>query len=153
MSYWSVAQCQPRREATAIRYLADVGIETYLPRIQEHERIVPLFPCYIFVRIVDRWHVIKNTVGVTRVLLSGDRPAPLPDAAIAEFRARENRRGLVRLPAKYKIGDRVRILRGTFRDHLAVYDGMTGRQRERVLLEFMGRRVPLELEPRDIAAL
>jgi transcriptional antiterminator RfaH len=153
LAYWAVAQSQPRREATAIRYLADAGIETYLPRIAERNRIVPLFPCYIFVRIIDRWHVIKNTVGVTRVLLSGDRPAQLPDAAITELRVRENRSGLVKLPPKYKVGDRVRIVHGTFRDHLALYDGMTSRQRERVLLEFLGRLVPLELEPRDITTI
>jgi transcription antitermination factor NusG len=153
MSYWAVAQSQPRRETTAIRYLADAGVETYLPRIQERDRIVPLFPTYLFVRIVDRWHVIKNCIGVTRVLLSGDRPAQLPDAAIVDIRARESRSGLVKLPPKYRIGDQVRIVRGTFRDHFAVYDGMTSRQRERVLLEFLGRMVALELEARDIAAL
>lgn len=153
MSYWSVAQTEPRRETTAAQYLADAGLESYLPRIAERERIVPLFPCYLFVRIVDRWHVVKNTIGITRILLSGDRPARLPDAAIADIRSRENRSGLVKLQPRHRIGDQVRIVRGTFRDCLAVYDGMTSRQRERVLLEFMGRLVPLELEPRDFVAI
>jgi transcription antitermination factor NusG len=153
MSYWAVAQTQPRREAIAIRYLADAGIETYLPRIADRNRIVPLFPCYLFVRIMDRWHPIKNCIGITRVLLSGERPAILSDSVIMEIRARENRNGLVKLPPKYKIGDRVKIVNGAFCHCIGLYDGMTGRQRERVLLEFLGRMVPLELEARDISAV
>jgi transcriptional antiterminator RfaH len=152
MSYWSVYQTQPRREALTIRYLANAGIETYLPRIQERERVAPLFPTYVFF-IANRWYVVKNCVGVTRILLSGDRPAPVPDAVIAEIRARENRSGLVRLPKPYQIGDQVRVVRGLFANHVGVYAGLTGRQRERVLLAFMNRMVPLELEACDIAAI
>jgi transcriptional antiterminator RfaH len=153
LSHWSVCQTEPRREAVAAQYLADGGFEIYLPRIVERERIVPLFPSYLFVRIVDRFHVIKNTIGITRLLLAGDRPAPIPDRIIMEIRARENPNGIVNLPKPYRIGDQVRILRGTFNGHLAIYDGMTARERERVLLAFMGRMVPLELEPRDISAV
>jgi Transcription termination factor nusG len=54
--YWSVAQCETRRESTAARFLHDQGFVTYLPKIKiAHKRIVPLFPSYLFVRIVDRW--------------------------------------------------------------------------------------------------
>jgi transcriptional antiterminator RfaH len=153
MSYWAVAQTEPRREATAARYLGNVGFETYLPHIAEHERIVPLFATYVFVKIIDHWVAIRSTIGVVRVLLAGDRPAAIPEGVLMEIRARENRKGLVQLPKPYRIGDQVKIVRGSFRDHLAIYDGMTNRQRERVLLALLGRLVKLELEPGDITAV
>jgi hypothetical protein len=74
--YWAVAQTEPRREMTVIEYLADEGIGAYVPLMREHgNRVVPLFPTYLFVHIIDRWHVIKNTIGVVRVLLAGEHPA------------------------------------------------------------------------------
>jgi hypothetical protein len=42
------------------------------------------------------------------------------------------------LPPKVRPGDRVRVLRGPFRDHLAIYAGMTGRNRVAVLLRLLG---------------
>jgi transcription antitermination factor NusG len=151
--YWACAQTEPRREMTVIEYLANEGIGAYVPLMRERERVVPLFPTYLFVHIIDRWHVVKNTIGVVRVLLAGEHPARVPEKIIMEIQEREGRDGVVKLPKPCKRGDRVRIVKGTFRDHLAVYDGMTAKQRERVLLEFMGRAVALELGTGDIAAV
>jgi transcription antitermination factor NusG len=84
--YWTVAQTEPRREFTVIEYLADEGIGAYVPLMREHQRVVPLFPTYLFVHIIDRWHVIKNTMGVVRVLLSGELPARVPESVIMDFK-------------------------------------------------------------------
>ena len=39
-------------------------------------------------------------------------------------------------PRGLRSGDQVRIIRGTFRGHLALYAGMSGRERVAVLLSF-----------------
>jgi transcription antitermination factor NusG len=171
MAYWSVAQTENRRESTAADWLKRAGFETYLPKIKvvrqvvrghtrSHERmrtisrVEPLFPSYLFVHIVDRWYSIANTVGVIQLLLAGDQPAPISDKEINEIRAKE-RGGLIRLPPLpgLKRGDQVRVLRGTFADHIGIYDGMSGKQRERVLLDLLGQRVPVHLPSADIAIL
>jgi transcriptional antiterminator RfaH len=164
MPYWSVAQTEAQREATAAEWLARAGFETYLPRIKITRRVVdrrnhaiirsqirPLFPSYLFVHIVDRWWAIGNTIGVTQLLLSGDQPAVLPDAEIHRIKALE-RSGLIRLPQApgLRRGDRVRIGAGKFRDHIGIYDGMTGRDRARVLLAMLGRQVRVELAQADV---
>ena len=153
MSYWAVAQTEPSREHIVRLLLMRQGYETYTPRIKHRKRSALLFPTYVFVRVIQRWYPILWTVGVVRLLMSGDHPAHLCDGAIMALRKRE-RGGFVRLPPPdraLKNGMNVRILRGSFEGHLAVYDGMSSRDRERVLLEFLGQMVPIELPSADIA--
>jgi transcriptional antiterminator RfaH len=167
MSYWSVAQTETQRETTAAEWLKRAGFETYLPKIKitrrvvdrnEHARIVarivPLFPNYLFVRVVDRWWSIANTIGVTQLLLAGDHPAPVPEHEMARIQGQE-RGGLIRLPQPpgLKRGDHVRVLHGSFRDHIGLYDGMRAHQRVAILLDILGRKVPVEVPLADLAAL
>jgi transcriptional antiterminator RfaH len=151
MSYWTVAQTESQRERTASNHLARSGFEVYLPRLKKRKTVEPLFPGYIFVRIVQHWHAINTTIGVLRVLLAGEHPARLPDDVLEEIRAREDRRGFIRLPKRtHKRGAKVRIVRGTFADHLGIYDGASRKDRERVLLAVLGRMVPVEVAPADL---
>ena len=73
------------------------------------------------------------------LIMAGDGPARVPDAVIAELRARE-RDGLIELPKPPALqpGDRVRIISGPFSDHLALYEGQTAHERVAVLLQFLG---------------
>jgi transcriptional antiterminator RfaH len=154
MSFWSVAQTETHREATAQRFLTDQGFETYLPKIKAKQRVVPLFPSYLFVRIVERWYPIGNTIGVVQLLLAGDHPAQLRDEIINNIKNKE-RGGIVKLPKpqRLKQGDRVRIIRGSFQGHVGVYEGMTSKQRERILLELLGRQVSVQLSVEDFQPL
>jgi hypothetical protein len=83
-------------------------------------------------------------MGSDRLVMDGTTPAKVPEAVIAEIRSRE-REGAIELPPKVRLGDRVRVLRGPFRDHLAIYAGMSGRDRIAVLLRLLGgeRRILL----------
>ena len=152
MSFWAVAQTESSRERTAQRFLEQDGFETYLPLINAaNKRAVPLFPSYLFVRIINRWYSIDNTIGVLQLLLSGDLPAKLRDSVVIELRRKE-RNGVVYLPKPrgLQLGDKVRILRGSFIDHIGLYDGMTSQQRQFVLLDLLGRKVRVELPKADL---
>src|SRR5262245_11810504 len=158
MDGWGIVQTHANREAIAAAELARKGFENYLPRIavtsrRGTRRPVPLFPGYLFVRIVTVWYPVISTVGVLRLLRNGERePARIDDAIVRDIRSREVR-GIVRLPKRIAIGDQVKIIRGSFRDHVAVYEGMSGKERQRVLLELLGRQVRVELDPDDFVAL
>jgi transcriptional antiterminator RfaH len=157
--FWAVAQTQAGREAFALDQLGRAGFHGYLPRIKVRERsrgvrIVALFPSYLFVHVVDRWQGITRTIGVSRLLLNGEQPARLPAGALAEIKAREDRRGFVKLPtANLSPGQKVKILSGSFEGHIAVYEGMSGRDRDRVLVQFLGRIVRAEVRAGDLAPL
>ena len=153
---WSVVQCESQREH-AVRLLLMRGhYVTYLPRIKLHGRIVPLFPSYLFVNIACmRWYPILWTPHVIRLLMAGDQPAKLPEDIVTHIRKREHN-GLVRLPnvsQRLKKGQKVRVIRGSFEGQIGLYEGMSGKDRERVLLELLGQIVPVELPGKDIAPL
>jgi transcription antitermination factor NusG len=159
MTYWAIAQVQPQRLAITKTLLDRAGYEVYAPRIRtRRQATVPgglsslLFPGYVFVRIVDgRFYPVRYTPGVVRLLMAGECPAHMPDREIEGLRRREHR-GFIWLPPKIpRIGARLRIVRGPFAGHLALFDCMVGADRLRVLFEFLGGVVRIELPDHAIA--
>src|SRR5262249_29663818 len=156
MTYWAVVQTHSRREQTVATLLEHAGVESYLPRFGNEKRSAPLFPDYLFVMIaLERWYAVRWTAGVHRVLMAGDYPARLNDNVIASLRRRESG-GFIKLPKKpnaLQLGQQVRILRGSFEGHVALYQGMTGQERERVLLDLLGQLVPVDLPAGNLEPL
>lgn len=146
MAYWAVARTLVNREPVAARLLMAAGFEIFAPKTKAG----PLFPGYLFVRIVDQWRVVDRTVGVLMLVKFGDAPARCPDAEIAKLQGQINADGLIRLAArppepirrKISIGAKVRIAGLN-----AIYAGMTARERQRVLIQLLGRQVSVELRP------
>lgn len=152
-SSWAVVQTEPQHEHTVRLLLMRSQYETYLPRTRAQQRITLLFPTYLFVSLAEkRWYPILWTPHVKRLLMSGDHPAQLPEDALTQIRKRE-RNGLVKLPHQLRKGQKVRIVRGNFEGHIGLYDGMSGKDRERVLLELLGQIVPVELPTKNLALL
>jgi transcriptional antiterminator RfaH len=156
--YWAVAQLQLSRTALALNLLTQEGFTVYAPKIRE-QRIIrgrrtkvisALFPGYAFVRIALQWHAACWCPGVVRLVMDGLRPARVPETVIKDIRDRE-RRGIIELPWRGpKRGDRVRILSGPFRGHLAIYGGMSGRERVAILLEILGGQQRVTVAERDV---
>ena len=148
MGYWAAAQFHSRHERLALHCLGLAGFTAWLPRILERRRLqgrwrqvpCPLFRGYLFVLIEARWHEAHYCPGVSRLLMNGERPAPIPDQVIAELRAREID-GVVKLPEpppRLCKGGKVRIATGPFRGHLGLIAGLSPRERVTVLLKFLG---------------
>lgn len=151
---WAVIQTEAQREHAVRLLLMRAGFETYLPRTRVRNRITPLFAGYLFVRLPPRclWFVLW-TPHVIRLLMSGDQPAKISEEIVSQIQKREHN-GLVRLPIRrLRKGEKIRILRGSFEGQIGLYDGMSGRDRERVLLELLGQHVPVELPGKDVAPL
>ena len=152
MPFWSCAQLEGHREQLALYTLGLAGYQTYLPRIQAKQRIVALFPSYLFVWIEAQWHQARWSPGVRGLVMGGDAPAKVSDAVIAEIRSREGRDGLVKLPQppRLKPGDHLRIVAGPFTGQLVLYAGQAPRERIAVLLAILGGRQRVELARRDV---
>jgi transcription antitermination factor NusG len=145
--------------------LANAGFQVYLPRIRikqkQRWRTPPLFPSYIFFQFVDRWWAARWARGVLRLLPGDDGPPhPVDDRVIAEIKARE-RNGYVILrpkPSKLQKGQQVRIVGGRFDGRIALFEGQSKGERNRVLLELLGQWVQVDLaatdqiEPQPIAS-
>jgi transcriptional antiterminator RfaH len=146
-SYWAVVAVQGNRNGIVQCQLTKDGFQTYDPKIKiQNRRSASLFPGYIMVRVFSQWWKIRWCPGVRKILMSGDRPAKLADAIVDEIRNREVK-GFVKLPKAPTLekGQAVRVTHGMFAGHVAVYEGMDGSQREKVLLDLLGRVVRVSL--------
>jgi transcription antitermination factor NusG len=146
MAYWAVARTLARHESLAADCLTTAGFEIFVPKTKTVRGTAPLFPGYLFVRIVDRWRAVDRTLGVLGLIKCGVAPAKCPDVEIAALQSRIDSRGLVRLPPPPKrrrpipIGAKVRVsgLSG-------LYVGQSARHREQILIDLLGREVKAEI--------
>jgi len=157
--YWCAARLEPHREGLALHCLALAGYQTYYPRLRDrrirHGRRVELrpalFPGYAFIAVELQWHAARWTAGVINLIMDGVGPARVPDAVIAEIRSREVG-GLIELAPSLPLrrDARVRILRGPFTGHLAIFADMRPRQRVEILLQLLGGEQRVTLATKDI---
>lgn len=147
-----VVQTNPQREVFVSEQLSDRN--PYLPRFKNSSgRITVLFPGYLFVPSQQDWGPIKNTVGVRCVLMSGDHPACISAGVIAGWRSKE-RGGLVQLPPppRFHPGERLTIMRGSLKWRSVIYVGMSGKDRERVLIEMLSQYVKIIVPTADLVS-
>lgn len=104
MPYWAVARAVPQHDRLAAASVCQAGFEIFVPRIRERSgvrwRTTPLFGCYFFVRIVDRWRAVDRAIGVLGLVKCGEAPAKCPDAEVAALLQRSDADGIVRLAAR-----------------------------------------------------
>ena len=116
----------------------------------------PLFPRYMFVTIdvaTQRWRSIFSTVGVSRLVCTGDTPLPVPEDVIATLKQREDASGFIKLERRtLHSGEKVRVLDGVFTDCFGLYEGMSDCDRVAILLDLLGRKVRVLVDAESIAA-
>jgi transcriptional antiterminator RfaH len=163
---WYVAQTHVHAESKASFHLGRQGFQVYLPRYTKRRRharrvdtvAAPLFPRYLFVSVdmaTQRWHSIRSTIGITRLVANGEAPAAVPQEIIDGLKRREDANGFVQLERRprFALGDKIQVLEGAFCDALGLFEGITGQERVAILLDLLGRkvRVVLDIEAIDAA--
>lgn len=153
MLRWYLVRTKPNAEAVAVANLGRQGYEVYFPRLLQsmpfrgrwHDRIVPLFPGYLFLRLDEGRQPlapVQSTLGVTSAVRFGPSYAIVPDEVIQDLRARASpETGMHRLCLRSSLvpGARVRILAGPFEGLEGVFERETGSDRAIVLLSVLGQ--------------
>jgi transcription antitermination factor NusG len=146
---WVVVRTQTRQELLALHSVAVRDLETYFPVITRGRTSEPLFPGYIFARVVegsDDVLRIRSVPGVAYILPRGAPPVMLPGDFVAALRGRASAGG-----PELRRGDRVTIRRGPFRWLDAMFDRrLNASGRVRVLLDFVDRTVSVDLRLEDL---
>lgn len=164
---WYVLRTQPLLEERVSKELNRQSVETFLPlaRIEIRlsngllvERLRPLFRSYLFVRFdwdTGPKSVILSTRGVKGFLGYSERktaPSCVQSEDMAELRLRLAQcGGVIRLneskPKTLEPGMMVRVLFGSFRDHIAKVQAIKGTRVE-ILLTMLNRSNSVKL-PHD----
>lgn len=151
-SYWCVCRTHPRREQWARQNVEAQGHQAYLPLLRpdkrhEIKRIRALFPSYLFVNITGPYSFLWSTFGIAWPIIStGYSLAKIPNEVIDELRDREGIDGMIALPDhRFRHNQAVRVRRGPFADRIGLFQGMSGKDRVKVLFDTLGITIADEL--------
>jgi transcriptional antiterminator RfaH len=162
MEYWYALYTKPKKEHQVDSLLREQGIETYLPTVRRKvrrrdrpERVV-YFPCYLFAHL-DFEIVPRSSImwmpGVRRIVSLGEQPAVVAEEIVELLRRRLEDVEQVGY-GRFKEGDRVRITSGPLRDLEAVFERpLSSAERVRILLDVVGRMMPVEIDYSQIKLL
>lgn len=150
--HWYAVCCKPRQETVAEENLLRQGYRVYLPRIRSTQRrrgqwldkVEPLFPRYLFIRVDPAQHSIapvRSTRGVSGLVRQGGLPAAVPEQVIEAIMQRaEIATGLHRDERPlFRTGEPIRLVGGPLAGLEGVFDEEDGEQRVIVLLELLGK--------------
>jgi len=161
-SSWFVVQTQAGKERLAAAHLGRQGFETLFPQLWRSVRrsrksvnvLKPMFPGYVFVNVDMermRWRAINSTVGVSKLVRFGEKPAALPLELIQTLSSNIGEDGAVVFDYDLKQGDHIRVMSGAFSDWLGRIIEMTDTDRVKVLFGMMTRQVEVTLPKHQLA--
>ncbi len=106
-----------------------------------------MFPGYLFTKFVysKQHRAVEASHGIRGIVRFGDGLATLPENLVAGLQSRVGAEEVVTIESSIKIGDAVEIIEGPFQGlEVVVTNLLPAKERIRVLFEFLGR--PLEIE-------
>jgi transcription elongation factor/antiterminator RfaH len=158
---WYAVHTQPFAEARAEGQLHRQGFRTFQPKRHKSVRHArktstveaPFFPRYLFIVLDlarDQWRSVNGTFGVSRLVMWGDRPHPVPRGVVEALIAAADARGILQLVRKLQIGGPVRLMAGPFAEQLAILNDLDDSGRVRVLLDILGRQVEISTAANNV---
>ena len=158
-SAWWALYTRHQHEKTVADMLSSKGFEVFLPLYESVRQwkdrskmlLMPLFPCYVFVRGgLSRRLQVVTTPGVNMILSRGEHVAMIPDNEIQAIRTTVDGPFSVEPHPFLKCGERVRVIRGT----LEGVEGILIRQKNmyRLVLsvDMLAQSVAVEVDAADV---
>jgi transcriptional antiterminator NusG len=151
---WYVVYTKRYKEECAQFHLKQKGVETFFPRLllprstARHERIVPLFPGYLFACLLmpEEYECVRWLPGVKYLVGFYGAPVPLEDEIVVFLRQRSNAEGILTARLGLKPGQEVRISSGPFEGLVGIIENPPNAGgRVKVLMELLNRRVKVEV--------
>ena len=153
---WFCLRAEPKREhLAAISLRRRFGIECLSPRLRFRRLtqrgavwfVEAMFPGYLLARFCypTQRGAVESTHGIRAILRFGDCLATLPEDTIAAFQSHAGVDAVITIDSSLQIGQPVHIIEGPFRGlEVVITQVLPARERIRVLVDFLGR--PLEME-------
>jgi transcriptional antiterminator RfaH len=161
---WYAVHTLPSAEVRAEGHLNRQGFRTFQPKRHKTVRHArrsttveaPFFPRYLFI-VLDLarygWRSVNGTFGVSRLVMRGDEPHPVPRGVVEALIASADQRGILQLASKLQVGGAVRLMAGPFAEQLAILEELEDSARVRVLLDILGRQVAISTSANNVLPL
>jgi len=144
--HWYAINSKPRQEERALENLERQGFEAWLPMltVEKFRRgklakvVEPMFSRYLFIRLdteQTNWSPIRSTLGVSKLVSFGNRPAIIEDGLIEALRQLP-----VREPERlFQPGQAVKFVDGPLRGLEGIYEQADGEMRAMVLVDLLSK--------------
>jgi len=114
-----------------------------------------MFPGYLFAKFVysKQHRAVESSHGIRGIVHFGDRLATLPENIVAGLQSRVGAEEIVTLDRSLKVGQSVEIIEGPFQGlEVVVTHLLPAKDRIRVLFEFLGRSMQMEISTAKVLA-
>jgi transcriptional antiterminator NusG len=154
-------ELKQRIEATGMEnQIVDILVPTqkkiFVKKGKQEVKEEKIFPGYVLVKMeldTRTWDLVKNTEGVRGFVKTEKYPKPLPESevrAITKFMEVET----PSFQTSFSVGEAVKITEGAFADFIgSVQDIDTTKGKITVLISFLGREAPVELDLTQVSKL
>jgi transcriptional antiterminator NusG len=158
---WYLLRVHPNRELGVVDRLLDRGVMAYVPRESWSKRTVwsrqriaklPIFPGIAFIADFDaNLRRLRDLAdGIVGFVTFGERVAYAGEQVMASIHRLEERLNLPLGQRRYAVNQEVRVIRGPFDMWEGRIERLDSHGRLRVLLDVLGRQVPIELDETQI---
>src|SRR5215469_186739 len=161
---WFCLKAQLKREhLAAIALRRQFSIECFSPRLRFRKLtnrgpvwfVEAMFPGYLFTKFVysKQHRAVEASHGIRGIVRFGDRLATLPETIVAGLQSTVGSEEVVTIDSSLKPGQAVQITEGPFRGlEVVVTCLLPAKERVRVLFEFLGRSVQMEISTAKVLA-
>ena len=114
-----------------------------------------MFPGYLFAKFVysTQHRAVETSHGISGIVHFGDRLATLPENIVAALQSEVGSEEIVTLDCSIKLGQSVQIIAGPFHGlEVLVTQLLPAKERIRVLFDFLGRSMEMEISTFEVLA-
>ena len=157
MKNWYLIKTKPRQEKIAIKNLENQAYRASCPMAKIKNRLVVLFPGYLFVQLNEKTQIyspIYLTQGVSNFVKFGLNFAKVPSKVIKFIKTNQHitTEKLIKLN-KFKPGDKVQISDGAFKNYIEIFKSYKSDERIILLMNLLGNEQSLSFKKELVIAL
>ena len=157
MKNWYLVKTKPRQEKIAKQNLENQDYGTFCPMAKINNRLVVLFPSYIFIQLNEKtqnWSPINSTKGVSHFVKFGLNFAKVPTSVIELIKTNQHITAeKLKDLNKFKPGDKVQISDGAFKNWMAIFKCYKSDERVILLMNLLGQEQSLSINKESVIAL
>ena len=154
---WYLIKTKPRQEKKAKQNLENQGYVAFCPITKINNKLVILFPSYLFVQLnekTQKFSPICSTKGVSYFVKFGSNFAKVPTGVIKFIKTNQHitTEKLINL-SKFKPGDKVQISDGSFKNYMAIFKCYKSDERVILLMNLLGNEQSLSFKKELVIAI
>ena len=157
MKNWYLIKTKPRQEKIAKQNLENQDYQTFCPMAKINNRLVVLFPGYLFVQLNEKtqnWSPINSTKGVSHFIKFGLNFAKVPTSVIEFIKTNQHiTNDKLKNLNKFKPGDKVQISDGVFKNWVAIFKCYKPDERVILLMNLLGNEQLLSFKKELVIAI